>query len=84
MIVKRYAARNLLLAAKRQLGLVHVQVSEAAAFRLAQAMETWGRAVALAALAALGEDNEDRGRLRLADLKRLTDEHVEEALDGES
>ncbi len=33
------------------------------------------------ALEALGENNADRRRLRLSDLRRLTDAHVEEALD---
>ena len=83
MIVKPYAARELLLEAKKRLDAKHVQVSETAAFRLAQALDAWGLAVATAALEALGEDNEDRRRLRLRDLKRLTDEHVEEALNGE-
>ncbi len=83
MIVKVYAARNLLLEAKKKLGLDDVHVSGAAAFRLAQALDAWGLAMAEAALAALGEDNKDRRRLRLADLRRLTDRHVEEALNGE-
>ncbi len=82
MIVKRHAARNLLLEAKKQLGLDDVQIGEDAVFRLAQALEAQGVALAETALKALGEDNEDRRRLRLADLKRLTDAHVEEALNG--
>lgn len=84
MIVKPYAARNLLLEAKRRRGLDHVQVSDTASFCLAQALETVGRAWAESAFEALGEDNLERGRLRMDDLKRLTDEHVEEALNGES
>lgn len=82
MIIKRHPVRELLLAAKRRLGLDDVQVSEDAVFRLAQALEAWGLAVAQAAFEALGEDNEERRRLRLSALIRLTDEHVEEALDG--
>ncbi len=85
MIVKRHPARRLLLAAKRRLGLDHVQVSEDAVFALAREMETWGLALAESAFAAFQEDNEDRRRTtHLADLKRLTDEHVEEALNGDS
>ena len=83
MIVKPYAARELLLEAKKRLGADRVQVSETAAFRLAQALDAYGLSLAAAALAALGADNEDRRRLRLADLKRLTDAHIEEALNGE-
>ena len=83
MIVKRHPARELFLKAKRRLGLDHVQVSEDAVFRLAQALEAVGQAWAESAFAAFREDNEDRQRLRMADLKRLTDEHVEEALNGE-
>ncbi len=82
-MVKPYAAREILLEAKKRLGADRVQVSAPAAFRLAQALDAYGLSLAAAAFEALGEDNEERGRLRLADLKRLTDEHVEEALDGD-
>ena len=84
MIVKRHPVRELLFAAKRRLDMDHVQVSEDAVFALAQALEAQGRAWAEGAFAAFREDNEDRRRLRLGDLKRLTDEHVEEALNGEA
>ncbi len=83
MIVKRHPVRELLLATKRRLGLDHVQVSEDAVFALARALENQGLAVAEAAFSAFREDNEDRRRVHLADLKRLTDVHVKEALDGE-
>ncbi len=82
MIVKPYAAHELLQEAKKRLG-AHVQISGTAAYRLAQALDAYGLSLAAAALEALGEDNEDRRRIRLSDLKRLTDRHVEEALDGE-
>ncbi len=81
MIIKRHPSRELLLATKRRLGLDHVQVGEDACYALAQALETKGLAVAESAFAALREGNEERRRLRLADLKRLTDKHVEEALE---
>ncbi len=83
MIVKRHPARELLLAAKRRLGLDHVQVSEDAVFVLARALEAQGLAWAESAFAAFLEDNQDRARLRLNDIKRLSDTHVAEALDGE-
>ncbi len=60
-----------------------MQVSETAAFRLAQALDAYGLALAAAAMEGFGVDNEDRQRVGLSDLKRLTDEHVEEALDGD-
>ncbi len=81
MIVKPYAARTLLLEVKKRLGADHVQVSAEAAVRLAQALEVYGLSLAAATLEAFGEDNQDRRRLRLSNLKRLTAEHVEEALD---
>ncbi|MEE9174072.1 MAG: hypothetical protein V3U30_03740 [Thermoplasmata archaeon] len=84
MIMKRHPVRELLLAAKRRLGLDHVQVSEDAVFRLAQVLEAQGLALAESAFAAFRENNVERRRLRLADLKRLTDAHVEEASNGES
>ncbi len=83
MIVKRHPVRELLLAAKRRLGLNHVQVSEDAVFALAQALEAQGLAWAESAFAVFQEDNQARARLRLTDIKRLTDEHVEEALNGD-
>ncbi len=83
MIVKPYAAHELLQEAKKRLGADRVQISGTAAFRLAQALDAYGLSLAAAALEALGTDNEDRRRLRLKDIKRLTDAHVEEALDGE-
>ncbi|MEE9267904.1 MAG: hypothetical protein V3U70_00685, partial [Thermoplasmata archaeon] len=70
-------------AAKRRLGLDHVQISEDAVFALAQALEAQGLAWAESAFAALGEDNLERGRLRLDEIKRLSDTHVAEALDGD-
>ncbi len=82
MIVKRCTARELLLEAKKRLGADHVQISGDAEYRLARALEAYGLSLAAAALEALGENNTDRRRLRLSDLKRLTDAHVEEALDG--
>ncbi len=82
MIVKRHPVRGLLFAAKRRLGLDHVQISEDAVFRLAQALEAQGLAWAESAFASFRQDNEERRRVRLKDIKRLTDAHVEEALDG--
>ncbi len=83
MIVKPHPARELLLKAKRELDLDHVQVSDAAVFRFAQALNAEGLALAKSMFAAFREDNEMHRRLRLANLKKLTDEHVEEALNGE-
>ncbi len=83
MIIKRHPARELLLKAKRRLGLDRVQVSEDACFALAQALESQGLALAESAFAVFQEDNQDRARLRLDDIKRLSDTHVAEALDGE-
>ncbi len=84
MIVKRHPARELLLATKRKLGLDHVQIGEDACFALAQALEAQGLAWAEIAFAPFQEDSVERRPPRLADLKRLTDEHIMEALDGES
>ncbi len=81
MKVKPYVARTLFLEAKKRLGADHVQVSAEAAVRLAQALEAYGLSLAATTLETLGMDNADRRRLRLSDLKRLTAEHVEEALD---
>ncbi len=83
LIVKPYAARKLLLAVKRRLGLDQVQVAESAVFCLARLLEAQGRAMAESAFAAFREDNDNRERLSIPRLRRLTDEHVEEALDGE-
>ncbi len=83
MIVTVHAARELFLEAKRQLE-VDVHIREVAVFRLAQAMDVYGLALAAAALAAFRQDNEGRRRLlRIPERKRLTDRHVQEALDGE-
>ncbi len=85
MIIKAHPARELLFAAKRRLGLDHVQIGEDAVFALARELEAQGRAWAEAAFASFLEDNQDRQRLRLSDLRRLSDTHVKEALDdGES
>ncbi len=83
MIIKRHPARELFLAIKRRAGLDHVQVGEDAVLALARHLEAVGLAWAEGAFAALGEDNEDRQRLGLRDIKRLTDEHVKEALNGD-
>ena len=82
MIVKVHAAREIFLEAKRRRD-ADVHISEVAVFRLGQAMDAYGLALADAALECLGEDNEERRRLRMKDLRRLTDDHVAEALDGE-
>lgn len=82
MILKAYTAEQLLLVVKRRRGLDHVQVSGSAIFRFAQLLEAEGLAMAESTFAGFREDKEDRRRLRLKDIKRLTDEHVEEALDG--
>ncbi|MFQ5981732.1 MAG: hypothetical protein ACE5KS_00005 [Woeseiaceae bacterium] len=68
--MKPYTARELLLEAKKRLDAKDVHVSETAAFRLAQALDAYGLSLAAAALEALGADTVERGRLRLADLKR--------------
>ncbi len=85
MIVKFHPAQELFLKAKRRLGLDDVQIGTDAIFALAQAMEAAGLAWAEAAFAAFREDNKDNGRRgpRLRDLRRLTDKHVEEALNGD-
>ncbi len=82
-VVKRHPARALLQAAREKLGLDDVQVSEDAVFTLARAMEAQGRAWAESAFAAFREDNEERRQLRMRDLRRLTDDHVEVALEGD-
>ncbi len=81
MIIKPYAARRLLIQALRDLDL-DVQLSEAAIFRLAQAIETYGKDLSKRALQAFLEENDTRQGLGLFQLRRLTDEAVEEALDG--
>ncbi len=83
MIVTVHAAREIFLEAKRRLD-ADVHIGELAVFRLAQAMDAYGLALAAAALEAFGEDNEKRRRLlRIPERKRVTDRHVQEALDGE-
>ncbi len=85
MIIKAHPARELLQQAKRLLGLDDVQIGGDAVYALARELETQGRAWAEAAFASFLEDNQDRQRLRLSDLRRLSDTHVKEALDdGES
>jgi N-methylhydantoinase B/oxoprolinase/acetone carboxylase alpha subunit len=82
MIVKPYAGRNLLSSALNELELAGVQISEAAAVRLAQVVEAYGKDVARRALRAFLDENEQRRRLRIPQLKRLSDRAIEEALDG--
>ncbi len=82
MIVKPYAARRLLIQALKDLDLDDVQLSEAAVFRLAQAIEACGKNLSKRALQAFLEENDTRQGLKLFQLRRLTDEAVEEALDG--
>lgn len=82
MIVKPYAARNLLIEALAELGLVDIQLSEAAVFRLAQALEGYGMDVAKMALEQFLEENDKRQQLRIRKLRRLGDEQIEEALNG--
>ncbi len=82
MIVKRYAARQLLIQALKDLDLSDVHLSEASVFRLAQAVEAYGRDLSEKALRKFLRENDDRQRLGIAQLRRLRDEDVEEALDG--
>ncbi len=82
MIIKSYAARRLLVQALRDLDLDDVQLSEAAVFRLAQAIEVYGKDLSKRALQAFLEENDTRQGLKLSELRRLTDDAVEEALDG--
>ncbi len=83
MIVTVHAAREIFLEAKKRLD-ADVHITEVAVFRLAQAMDVYGLALAAAALAAFDGDNTDRrDLLRIPARKRLTDNHVAEALDGE-
>ncbi len=83
MIVKVYAAREIFLEAKRQCD-ADVHISTVAIFRLAQAMDAYGFALAGRALEALGEDNEKRRELlRIPERRRLTDDDVEVALEGD-
>ena len=84
MIIKPHPARELFLKTKRRLDLVDVQIGEDAVYALARELEAVGLAWAEGAFASLQEDNAERRRLRLDDVKRLTDRHVEEALNGES
>ncbi len=83
MIVTVHAARELFLEAKRRLE-VDVHITEVAVFRLAQAMDVYGVALAAAALEAFDEDNANRRELlRIPERRRLTDDDVEVALDGD-
>ncbi len=83
MIMKAHAARAIFLEAKRRCD-VDVHISEVAVFRLAQAMDAYGLALAAAALEVLKLENENRRRLlRIPAHKRLTDDDVEEALKGD-
>ena len=81
MKVTPTAAKGILLEAKRNLGLDGVQITGAAVYRLAQALDAWGLALAASALEVLKLENEDRGRLRLDPVRRLSDRHIEEGLD---
>ncbi len=81
MIVKPYAARQLFIQALKNLDL-DVHLSEAAVFRLARALEAYGRDLSEESLRAFLRENEDRKRLGIPRLRRLRDEDVEEALDG--
>ncbi len=83
MKVTPTAAKGLLLEAKRKLGLDDTQISVAAIYRLARAMDAYGHDLAAAALEAFREDNEGRRRLRMKDIRRLTDDHMAEALEGD-
>ncbi len=83
MIVTVHAARELFLEAKKRLE-ADVHIREVAVFRLAQAMDAYGLALAAAALEAFDEDNAKRQRLlRIPARRRLTDDHVQAALEGE-
>ena len=83
MIVTVHAARELFLEAKRRCD-ADVHITEVAVFRLAQAMDVYGINLAAAALEAFDEDNANRRELlRIPERRRLTDKHVEEALDGD-
>ncbi len=81
--MKAHAARELFLEAKRRCD-ADVHISKVACFRLGQAMDAYGLALAAAALAAFDEDNEKRRRLlRIPERRRLTDDDVEVALEGD-
>lgn len=82
MLIKPYAARHLLIQALKDLGLSDVHLSEAAVFRLAQAIEAYGRDLSERTLRAFLGENDHRQRLSIPRLRRLRDEDVEEALDG--
>ncbi len=81
MKVTPTAAKGILLEAKGRLGLDDTQITGASVYRLAQALDVYGLALATSALEVLKLENEDRGRLRLDPIRRLSDQHVEEALD---
>ncbi len=83
MIMKLPAARAIFLEAMRRCD-ADVHISATAAFRLAQAMDEFGLALATRALEALGKDNENRRELlRIPERRRLTDDDVEAALEGD-
>jgi hypothetical protein len=78
-----HAARAIFLEAKRRCD-ADVHISNVAIFRLGQAMDAYGLALAARALAVLEEDNEKRRRLlRIPERRRLTDDDVEVALEGD-
>ncbi len=83
MKVTPTAAKGILLEAKRNLGLDDTQITGASVYRLAQALDAWGLALAASALEVLKLENEERNHLRLKPLRRLSDRHIGEALDGE-
>lgn len=83
MIVTVHAAREIFLEAKRRRD-ADVHISEVAVFRLGQALDAYALALAAAALEAFDEDNANRRELlRIPERRRLTDKHVEEALEGD-
>ncbi len=82
MKVTPTAAREILLEAKRKLGLDDTQISGASIYRLSQVMDAYGASLATSALEVLKLENADRRLLRLDPLRRLSDRHIEEALDG--
>ncbi|MEE9174141.1 MAG: hypothetical protein V3U30_04110 [Thermoplasmata archaeon] len=82
MIVRRYVGRQLLIQTLRDLDLSDVHLSEASVFRLSEAVENYGRDLSRRALQAFLRENAKRERLGIAQLRRLRDEDVEEALDS--
>jgi hypothetical protein len=84
VIVKFNPAEQLFLKKKRHLGLDDVQIGKDAIFALAQALDAKGLALAEKALKAFLKDNEKRRRLlRIPERRRLTDDDVEVALEGD-